>query len=51
MLARSPYEVGMMTPYEVCVSVWYNVGVGSTGIVTGVFSLLMRLCVCGAKRI
>ena len=51
MLARSPSEVGMVTPSEVCVIGWSGGGVGSAGIMPGVFALIMCWCVCGAKRI
>ena len=51
MLARSPSEVGMVTPSEGCVIGWSGGGVGSAGIMPGVFYLVTRWCVHGAKRI
>ena len=51
VLVHSPSEVGMVTPSEGCVSGWSVGGFGSAGIMTGVFDLVMRWCVHGAKRI
>ena len=51
MLARSPSEVGMVTPSEGCVIGWSGGGVGSASILPGVFALVTRWCVCGANQI
>ena len=51
MLARSSSEVVMVTPSEGCVVGWSGGGVGSAGIMPGVFDLVACWCVRGAKRI
>ena len=51
VLARSPSEVGMVKHYEGCVSVWYNEGVVSVGIMPVIFARVTRCCLHGAKRI
>ena len=51
LLACSPSEVGMVTPSEGCVSGWSDGGVGSTGMMPGVFAIVTRWCVHGTKRI
>ena len=51
MLALSPSEVGMGTPYEFCVGVCYKGGFGSVGITAGVFARMTHWCVHGAIRI
>ena len=51
VLAHSPSEVGMLTPSEGCVNGISAGGVGSTGIIPGVISLMTCWCVRGAKRI
>ena len=51
MLARSSSEVGMVTPSEVCVIGWSGGGVGYAVIIPGVFDLVTRWCVRGAKCI
>ena len=51
MLARSLSEVGMVTPSEGCVIGWSGGGVGSASILPGVFALVTRWCVRGAKII
>ena len=51
MVARSPSEVGMVTPSEDCFSVWSDGYVGPVVIMPVVFSLVKRWCVRGAKRI
>ena len=42
MLALSPSKVGTVTPSEGCVSVFPDGGVGSAGIMPGVFALVIR---------
>ena len=39
------------SPSEGCVNGMFSGGVGSTGIIPGVFALVTRRCVCGAKHI
>ena len=51
MLARSLSDVGMVTPSEGCVIVWSNGGVGSLGIIPGVFAHVIRWFARGDKRI
>ena len=51
MLARSSSKVGMVTPSEGCVIGWSGGGVGSAGIMPGMFDLVTRWCVRGAKHI
>ena len=51
MLARSPSEVGMVTPSECCVGVCSKGGFGYVGIMSGMFTHVMRACVHGAIRI
>ena len=41
----------MVTPSEGCVNGMVSGGVGSTGIIPGVFDLVTSWCVRGAKRI
>ena len=51
VLAHSPSEVSMVIPSEGCVNVWSVGGVGSIGIMPGMFSLVTFLRVRGAKRV
>ena len=51
MLVRSPSEVSTVKPSESCVSGWSGGGVGSTGIMPGLFALVTRWYVHGAKCI
>ena len=51
VLGHSLSEVGMVTPSEGCVNGMFSEGVVSTGIIPGVFALVTRWCVRGAKRI
>ena len=51
MLENSPSQVSMVTPSEVCFIGWCGGVVGSTGIITGVFTIVTRCCVRGAKYI
>ena len=51
MLAHSPSEVRMVTPYEGSVNSFYSGGVGSTVIMTGIFSPVMCCSVRGANHI
>ena len=46
-----PSEVGMVTPYEECVNGMLFRGVVSTDIIPGMFDLVTRWCVRGAKII
>ena len=50
MLGHSPSEVSMVTTSEGCVNGVFFGGVFPTGIIPGVFALVKRWCVCGAKR-
>ena len=50
VLGHSSSKVGMVTPSEGCVNGMFSGGVGSTGIVPGIFSLLKCWCVRGYKR-
>ena len=51
VLARLPYEVGMVKSSEGFVIVRSYGGIGSVGIIPGVFSLVTCWCVHGDKRI
>ena len=51
MLALSPSEVGMVTPYEGCVSVWSDRGANYLGIMPGVLARVAHCCVRGDKHI
>ena len=53
MLARLPSEagMGMVTTSEGCVIVCSNIGVGSVGIMPGLFARVTLWCVRGAKSI
>ena len=51
LLACSPSEVGMVTPSEGCVSVWYNGCVSSLVIMPGLFTGVMSWCVHGSNSI
>ena len=51
VLGHSPYEFGMVTPSERFPDGMLSGGVVSTGIIPGVFVLLMCWCVRGSKRI
>ena len=51
VLVHSPSEVGMVTPSVGCVNCMLFGGVGSTGIIPGVFDLVTCCCVRGDKCI
>ena len=50
VLGHLPSEVGMVTPSEDFFNVMFSVGVGSNGIIPGVFAIVTHWCVHGAKR-
>ena len=51
VLGNSLTEVGVVTPSEGCVNRVFSGGDASYGIIPGMFSLVTRWCVRGAKRI
>ena len=51
VLVRSPSKVGMVTPSQLCIGVCSKGGVGSVGIMPGVFARVAHWCVSGTRRI
>ena len=51
VLARANSEVGIVTLSECSVGVCFERGLGSVGIMPGVFARVTRWCVRGARRI
>ena len=51
VLVHSPSKLGIVTPSEGYVNGMSSGGVGYAGIMTGVFALVTRWCVCGANQI